>query len=99
MLDKLYILLICHMIGDYILQTDFLAKTKGENWWHLTVHSFLYSLPFYICYGIDWKIWTLIYTHFAIDMLKARYNVINYLQDQILHIIILIFLYANILIK
>lgn len=95
MREKLYILLLCHMIGDYVLQTDFLAKTKGENWWHLTVHSFLYSLPFYICYGMDLRIWTLIYTHFVTDMLKARYNGINYLQDQIIHIAIAIFLYAN----
>lgn len=95
MFEKLYILLICHTIGDYVLQTDFLAKTKGENWWHLVVHSFLYSLPFYIYYGIDWKLWMLISTHFSIDMLKARYNAIGYLQDQILHIVIMIFLYAN----
>ena len=94
MLDKLYILLVCHMVGDYILQTDFLAKTKGENWWHLVAHCFLYSLPFYIFYGMDWRIWTLICTHFIIDMLKARCNSINYLQDQILHMIILIFLYV-----
>lgn len=95
MLEKLYILLVCHMIGDYVLQTDFLAKTKGENDWHLAVHCFLYSLPFYIYCGMDWRLCMLICMHFIIDMLKARYKSINYLQDQILHIIILIFLYVN----
>lgn len=93
MLNQIYILLICHMIGDYILQTDFLAKTKGANWWHLFVHSILYTLPFYLYFGMDYKIILLGVTHFLIDCLKARYNLINYITDQILHIIILFVLY------
>lgn len=24
-------LLVCHLIGDYVLQTDFIAKTKGKD--------------------------------------------------------------------
>jgi hypothetical protein len=27
-----YIAIALHMLGDYVLQTDFIAKTKGENW-------------------------------------------------------------------
>lgn len=26
---KLYTIVMCHCIGDYVLQNDFLAKTKG----------------------------------------------------------------------
>lgn len=41
--ETLFKLVMCHLVGDYVLQIDFIAKTKGENWYHLLV----YCLPFY----------------------------------------------------
>ena len=32
------LLVFCHLVGDYVLQSDFIAKTKGSNWYHLFVH-------------------------------------------------------------
>ena len=84
-----FILLVSHFIGDYVLQTDFLAKTKGDNIWHLFAHSVLYSLPFMIAFGFDWKVPFIIGTHIVIDTLKARYKVINYVTDQALHLMVL----------
>ena len=46
MAKTLFILVICHLIGDYFLQSDFIAKTKGQNWYHLFVHCILYVVPF-----------------------------------------------------
>ena len=31
MIKTLIELVFCHLIGDYVLQCDFIAKTKGEN--------------------------------------------------------------------
>lgn len=45
--ETLFKLVMCHLVGDYVLQIDFIAKTKGENWYHLLVHCLLYCLPFY----------------------------------------------------
>ena len=84
-----FILLASHFIGDYVLQTDFLAKTKGDNIWHLFIHSVLYSLPFMIAFGFNWKVPFIIGTHIVIDALKARYKVINYVTDQVLHLMAL----------
>ena len=89
-------LVFCHLIGDYVLQTDFIAKTKGENWYHLFVHCVLYILPFRIVYGADYRLVILFATHIAIDALKARYKRITYAQDQIAHYIIAFLLYANV---
>ena len=77
-------------MGDYVLQTDFLAKTKGDNVWHLFAHSVLYSLPFMIAFGFDWKVPLIIGTHIIIDALKSRYKVINYVTDQVLHLIVFV---------
>lgn len=93
MIERLYLVLICHAIGDYVLQSSFLANTKGSNWWHLIIHCILYSVPFYICYGINVELGILIVAHFIIDALKARYKEISYITDQILHLIILFFIY------
>lgn len=87
-------LILCHLVGDYVLQCDFIAKTKGYNFYHLFVHCALYCFPFVLLYGIDWKIGVLFVSHIIIDVLKARFNKISYIIDQILHYIVLfIFLF------
>jgi hypothetical protein len=92
-MSKLLLLIMCHMFGDYVLQNDFIAKTKGENWYHLIVHSVLYSVPFLI-FGLSYSLILLIISHIVIDALKARYNLLDYVKDQILHYIIILILYC-----
>ncbi len=89
---RLILLIICHLLGDYVLQSDFIAKTKGSNWYHLFVHSLLYCVPFIIFnISVTPFILTFIFiTHMIIDALKARYDKITYLQDQLLHYVVLI---------
>lgn len=82
---------ICHLIGDYVLQNDYIAKTKCTNWYHLLVHSVLYCVPFIFLLELHY-IFLLAISHFIIDAAKARYNVIDYKTDQILHYIILLML-------
>lgn len=65
-------MLACHFIGDYILQTDFIAKTKGENWYHMFIHCFLYCVPFAIVYGFNRYIFLLFALHYIIDRLKQN---------------------------
>lgn len=84
-----FLLVMCHCIGDYVLQTDFLAKTKGTNLYHLFVHCVLYLVPFAIIFGVDWKLGVLFISHFIIDILKAKYQKIRYVTDQVLHYLIL----------
>lgn len=84
-----FLLVMCHCIGDYVLQTDFLAKTKGSNLYHLFVHCVLYLVPFAIVFGVDWKLGILFVSHFIIDILKAKYQKIRYVTDQVLHYLIL----------
>ena len=90
-LKLLYQLLVCHFIGDYVLQNDFLAKTKGENWWHLIAHCFLYTVPFALVFGIEWWLIILLASHMIIDALKARWKKMSYLDDQIFHLFFLVY--------
>ena len=87
-IELLLKLVFCHLFGDYVLQSDFIARTKGENWYHLFVHCALYCLPFYVVFGLTWQIAVIFLTHICVDALKARYKKINYVTDQVLHYII-----------
>lgn len=49
-------LILCHLIGDYVLQTDRIADTKGTNMYHLFVHCALYCVPFYFLFGVSWQL-------------------------------------------
>ena len=88
-------LLICHLIGDYLLQTPFLAETKGSNWYHLFIHCILYGLPFYLIFGWCWQLGVITIAHFPIDALKARYHKLTYVQDQILHYLLCLLYLIN----
>ena len=92
-LTDVYTVVSSHMVGDYVLQTDYIAKTKGENWWHMIAHCVLYTVPFAVAFGVDWRIVALMVTHLVIDALKARWRVIGYVHDQILHVILAFALY------
>lgn len=89
MIERIFVLIICHMIGDYVLQSDYIATTKGSNWWHLLVHCVLYLVPFYIAFGFTWQLIALFVTHFIIDAAKARYKFVDYVLDQCMHFLFL----------
>lgn len=88
MFETILLIIFCHLVGDYVLQSDFIAKSKGSNWYHLFVHCVLYILPFYVTFGLTWQLGFIFVTHMIIDPLKARYNKINYVTDQVLHYIV-----------
>ena len=92
-IKNIVLIVLCHLIGDYILQCDFIAQTKGKNWYHLFVHCALYCVPFLIVFGFDAKLLLLFASHIIIDPLKCRWNKITYTQDQALHYIVAALLY------
>ena len=55
-LHTIVLIVLCHLIGDYVLQCDFIAQTKGKNWYHLFVHCALYCVPFLVVFGWTWQL-------------------------------------------
>lgn len=89
MLELIIKLVFCHLLGDYFLQIDFIAQSKGKNLYHLFVHCALYCLPFYLWFGLDWRLFFIFLSHLIVDYRKSRKH-INYAEDQILHYFALI---------
>lgn len=87
-------IIYCHVIGDYVLSSDYIQTTKYNNIYHLIIHCILYSIPFYFCFGLDLKLVILTEIHFLIDYTKII-NKINYIQDQIVHYLVALILYIS----
>lgn len=68
--------LILHLIGDYILQSDWMATNKTKSVWPALVHALTYSLPFILLRPSFLAFAVIISTHFVIDHWRlARYVV------------------------
>lgn len=68
--------IVVHAIGDYILQSDWMANEKTKRWFPAFCHALVYSLPFLI-FRPSITAWLVIFwTHSLIDRYRlARYVV------------------------
>lgn len=68
--------IILHAIGDYILQSDWMAQNKTKQIWIASCHALAYSIPFLLLKP-SLIAWFVIYgTHVLIDRYRlARYVV------------------------
>lgn len=68
--------LICHLVGDYLLQSDWMAQEKRRSSVAAGAHALAYTLPFLV---LTWSVPALAViagTHFLIDRFGlARYVV------------------------
>lgn len=100
-------LLVSHMIGDFVLQTDWIAENKRRNPRALLIHVALYTLSFVpiivlTCLGgLEWQIGLLILltiavTHYTIDSSKldlgSKWVPKALAVDQTLHLVVLAFI-------
>lgn len=70
------------------MQTDYMAREKGNDLYVLLAHCVCYATPFAVAFGVDHRIVWLIATHFVIDEQKAKYKRFGLAIDQILHFIV-----------
>lgn len=77
MLKLFLFVLMAHMLGDYVLQTDYMAMNKGKDNYLLFVHSVMYNLGILVVstfFGITLTVgfYALnIILHYLIDWFKA----------------------------
>lgn len=70
--------LILHLFGDYVTQSDWMARNKRRSTKAALAHAFVYALPFLLlAYHHSEFCWmTILWTHFLIDRFGlARYVV------------------------
>lgn len=70
--------IFAHLIGDYLIQNDWMAKGKKTSSWICTVHVATYMIPFLFC-GLEWwqlaaiaaQHWIQDRTNFVVWMMNA----------------------------
>ena len=66
--------LLCHLVGDYILQSHWMATTKTKASMPALIHAVCYSLPFLFLRPSPEALAMIVSTHFVIDRWRlARY--------------------------
>lgn len=74
--DLLVWLLLAHGVGDYILQSNWMAVHKTERWWPALAHGAMYGLPFVVLVPSVWAWLVIAATHAVIDRYRlARFVV------------------------
>jgi hypothetical protein len=81
-------LILCHVFGDYFLQTPYIAAYKTKSYYGLLVHCLLYIIPFIVIFGFQWWLLTIFVLHIYVDYLKAR-GLIGDVFDQVAHYLVL----------
>lgn len=62
--------LVCHLIGDYVIQSDWMATEKTKRLWPAFVHAVSYSIPFWFIIDWDrqpWALFVIVLSHAVID--------------------------------
>ena len=60
-------LLLAHLVGDYILQTDWMATQKKWSSYVCMVHALTYTIPFVFCGFLWWQLLLVVLQHFFQD--------------------------------
>lgn len=69
-------LLLAHLFGDYVLQSDWMAQEKTKRWWPAMAHALTYGLPFLFVTQSPLALAVIVLTHAVIDRYRlARYIV------------------------
>jgi hypothetical protein len=68
--------LVAHAVGDYLLQSDWMALNKTKSHWPALAHVVAYTLPFVLLTQSVLALLFIAVTHFVIDRWRlARYVV------------------------
>lgn len=60
--------IVGHLVGDYLLQNDWMAREKKRDSWVCAVHSSIWGTAVTLFAGLSWPaMWVLIITHFIQD--------------------------------
>lgn len=73
---------LCHLIGDYVLQTHWMANEKTKRWWPAVVHALTYGIPFAFVVPSIWAWLVIVGTHAVIDRYRLARHIV-WLKNQL----------------
>ena len=92
-------LLLAHLLGDFVFQSDWLVKKKEKIVW-LFIHSLIHGILVYLFLS-SWDNWippvVITLSHFLIDLIKKltkKDSLIAFIVDQLMHLLVIVLLIA-----
>jgi hypothetical protein len=68
-------ILIAHLIGDYVLQSDYMAAEKTKRWWPAWAHALTYGLPYVAVTRSISALAVIVVTHAVLDRYRLARHV------------------------
>jgi hypothetical protein len=68
--------LLAHLVGDYILQSDWMANEKTKRWLPAWAHAVTYGLPFLLVTQSPTALAVIVVTHAVIDHYRLARHVV-----------------------
>lgn len=98
----LQMVLLAHLLGDYVFQGDRIAAWKSRSVWGVVVHGAIVTLFTWLCAWLVWPGWwpyalLIGAAHIAIDVARTRVKkagpgmaLLLFLLDQALHLLVIL---------
>lgn len=68
-------IILAHLVGDYLLQTHWMATQKTERWAPAIAHGIVYTLPYALVTQSPWALLVIAGTHIVIDRFRLAKHV------------------------
>lgn len=74
--------LLAHLVGDYLLQSHWMAQHKTSRWWPAVAHALTYTLPYLLVTRSPVALATIATTHAVIDRYRLARHLV-WLKNQL----------------
>jgi hypothetical protein len=67
---------LAHLVGDYLIQSHWMATEKTKRWWPAVAHALTYGLPFLVITRNPVALAVIVVTHAVIDRYRLARHVV-----------------------
>lgn len=67
---------LAHLVGDYLIQSDWMAQEKTKRWWPAVAHAVTYGIPFLFVTQSPLALFVIVATHAVIDRYRLARHVV-----------------------
>ena len=75
-------IIVAHLVGDYLLQSHWMATEKTKRWWPAIVHGVTYTIPFVFITQSWLALLVIASTHIVIDHYRLARH-FSWLKNQV----------------
>ena len=69
-------IILAHLVGDYVIQSHWMACEKTKRWWPAIAHGLTYTLPYLLVTQSPLALLVIASTHIVIDRLRLAKHLV-----------------------